>query len=178
MPRYVAFFSAMNVGGNRLTMADLRDALVREDFEDVETVIASGNVLFEHEERPSTGLTDKLQYVIRDRFDFESMAIVRSRDELAAIIAANPFAADGDDQKVHVHFLEDEPPASAFAALHADHAERGAERMVAAGNVLYIDYVDGVGRSKLTAAFIESRLGCRGTARNMRSLVRILEKMD
>lgn len=178
MPRYVAFFSAMNIGGNRLLMADLRDALVREDFEAVETVIASGNVLFEHEERPSIGLTDKLQYVIRDRFDFESMAIVRSHDELAATIAENPFAADGDDQKVHVHFLEDEPPLSAFAILQADHEGRGAERIVAAGNALYIDYVDGVGPSKLTAAFIESRLGCRGTARNMRSLARILKKMD
>ena len=62
MARYVAFLGSINVGGNRLLMADLRDALEREDFEDVETVVASGNVLFSHEERPSDGLSDKLAY--------------------------------------------------------------------------------------------------------------------
>ena len=44
MPRYVAFFGSINVGGNRLTMADLRAAFEAEDFANVETVVASGNV--------------------------------------------------------------------------------------------------------------------------------------
>ena len=46
MTRYVALLGSINVGGNRLLMADLREALEREEFEDVETVVASGNVLF------------------------------------------------------------------------------------------------------------------------------------
>ena len=54
---------------------DLRHALEREDFENVETVIASGNVLFEHEERPSAGLSEKLEYIVQERFDFESVAL-------------------------------------------------------------------------------------------------------
>ena len=47
MPRYVAFLGTINVGGNRLTMADLRAAFEREEFAKVETVVASGNVLFD-----------------------------------------------------------------------------------------------------------------------------------
>ena len=47
MPRYVAFFGSINVGGNRLTMADLRWAFEREVLGQVETVVASGNVLFD-----------------------------------------------------------------------------------------------------------------------------------
>jgi len=178
MPRYVAFFSAMNVGGNRLPMADLREALEREDFDAVETVVASGNVLFEHEERPTPGLTEKLQWVIRDRFHFESMAAVRSREELAAAISDNPFAGNGGDQQVHTHFLERQVDEGAFEALKSNYAGRGEERIALGDRALYIDYVDGVGRSNLTAGFIEKHLGCRGTARNMRSLARILEKMD
>ena len=58
MPRYVAFFGSINVGGNRLTMADLRYAFEREGFENVETVVASGNVLFDFDERPTDGLED------------------------------------------------------------------------------------------------------------------------
>ena len=68
MTRYVALLGSINVGGSRLKMADLREALEREDFADVETVVASGNVLFSHDERPSEGLADKIAYVVKDRF--------------------------------------------------------------------------------------------------------------
>ena len=54
MARYVALFGSINVGGNRLTMADLRAAFEAEGFRNVETVVASGNVLFDHDARPTT----------------------------------------------------------------------------------------------------------------------------
>ena len=60
MPRYVAFFGSINVGSNRLTMADLRWAFEREGFENVETIVASGNVLFDFDERPTDGLEELL----------------------------------------------------------------------------------------------------------------------
>ena len=75
-------------------------------------------------------------------------------------------------------FLERQPDADAFAKLAADHAARGPERLAPGGRSLYIDFPEGVGQSRLTGAFIERRLGCRGTARNIRSLRRILAKMD
>lgn len=178
MPRFVAFFGSINVGGNRLTMADLRYALEREDFANVETVVASGNVLFDHEDRPSAGLTEKLAYVVADRFGFDSFVAVRSRDEVAAAIAGNPFAADGQDHLVHTLFLEHPVDQARFDRLVADHAGRGRERLAHGDRALYIDYVDGTGNSRLTGAFMERRLESRGTARNMRSLARIVAKMD
>lgn len=178
MSRYVALFSSMNVGSNRLTMAELRHALEREDFDNVETVVASGNVLFEHEERPSDGLAEKLEYIVSERFEFSSMVAVRSRDEIAAAIADNPFGADGQENLVHTLFLEHQPDPADFERMREDYAERGPERLALGDRAIYIDYVYGVGQSKLTNAFMERRLGCRGTARNLRSLARILEKMD
>jgi len=178
MPRYVAFLGSINVGGNRLTMAELRHALEREDFVNVETVVASGNVLFDHDERPTRGLEEKLEYVLRDRFDMTSIAAVRSRDEVAEAIAGNPFAEDGDEKLVHTMFLERDADPAQFRVLLADHEGRGAERMALGPRALYIDYLDGVAGSRLAGPFIERRLGCRGTARNMRSLRRILAKLD
>ncbi|MGN6498793.1 MAG: DUF1697 domain-containing protein, partial [Tsuneonella sp.] len=58
----------------------------------------------------------------------------------------------------------------------ADHADRGAEKLAPGTRALHIDFVDGVGASKLTSAFIEKRLGCKGTARNAASIKRIIEK--
>ena len=178
MTRYVAFLASINVGGNRLSMADLRHALEREGFEDVETVVASGNVLFRHDERPLDGLEDKLAHVLSDRFDIASFAAVRDRMAVAEAIDRNPFAADGAPNLVHTLFLERQPEAAAFAKLSADYEGRGPERLAPGNRSLYIDFVDGVGTTRLTGAFIERRLGCRGTARNIRSLQRILAKMD
>ena len=178
MPRYVAFFGSINVGPNRVLMADLRHAFEREGFDNVETVVASGNVLFDFDERPSDGLEEMLGHLMADRFDIDSFAAVRTQGELAGAITGNPFAVDGDEARVHTLFLSAQPDADAFAKLQADHAGRGPERLAMGDRALYIDYVEGVGASRLTNAFIERRLGCHGTARNMRSLARILEKMD
>jgi uncharacterized protein (DUF1697 family) len=115
--------------------------------------------------------------VLRERFDIDTFAAVRSREEVAAAIADNPFKGDGEHKFVHTHFLAAQPTPAQFARLLADHAGRGAERLALGDRAVYVDYVDGMGASKLTADFIERRLGCRGTARNVRSLQRILDKM-
>lgn len=176
MPRYVALFGSINVAGNRLAMADLRKAFEAEDFVNVETVVASGNVLFDHAKRPDEGLEEKLALMVWDRFAMKSAALVRSSDALARTIAENPFAADGQENFVHTLFLDGPVDPDAFEALVAGHA--GPERIAMGDRALHIDYVAGVGDSKLTNVFIERRLGRKGTARNLRSMKRILAKMD
>lgn len=176
--RYVALLGSINVGGNRLKMADLREALVREDFAEVETVVASGNVLFSHDERPTDGLAEKIAHVVADRFRIDTFACVRSKAELEAALAENPFAGAGEDNFVHVHFLTLQPAASAFDRLAADHAGRGNEKLAGGTRALHVDYVDGAGNTKLTGDFIARRLGCQGTARNVRSIQRMIEAME
>ncbi len=179
MPRYAAFFASLNIGSsNRVTMAQLHHAFEREGLVNVATVVASGNVLFDFDERPSGGLEDMLAHIMLDRFDIHSFAAVRARDEVAAAIAGNPFVADGNEDKVHTLFLSGQVNEGAFAKLQSDHATRGPERLAMGDRALYIDYAKGAGNSTLTNAFIERRLGCQGTARNIRSLKRILAKMD
>jgi uncharacterized protein (DUF1697 family) len=176
LPRYVALFGSINVGRSRLTMADLRAAFEAEGFSNVETVVASGNVLFDHPERPDEGLEEKLGLMMHERFGFDSVALVRSRDALAAAIAENPFAADGEEQFVHTLFLDGPVDPDDFGRLDKDRT--GPERLAMGDRALHIDYCAGVGESKLVGAFIERRLHLRGTARSLRSMRRILAKMD
>lgn len=178
MIRYVAFLGSINVGGNRLKMADLRAAFEAEDFSNVETVVASGNVLFDFAERPTRGLEEKLGLMLAERFGMDAAVCVRDRSEVAAAIADNPFAGRNEDKFVHTHFLEAQPAPAQFEDLIATQAARGPEKLAAGDRALYIDFGDGVAGSKLTGAFMERRLGCKGTARNLRSLARILAKMD
>jgi uncharacterized protein (DUF1697 family) len=178
VPRYAALFGSINVGGNRLTMADLRWAFEREGFGNVETVVASGNVLFDFDERPSEGLEELFAHMMAEWFDIASFVAVRSRDEVERAVSGNPFATDGAENLVHTQFLGGQPSEAQFADLLAAYAGRGPERLALGERALYIDYVDGAGNSRLTGGFIERRLGCKGTARNLRSLRRIVEKMD
>lgn len=175
--RYVAFLGSINVGGNRLKMDDLRAAMERAGFADVATVVASGNVLFSHDAVEDQQIGGQISQMIEREFAIRSVAIVRTRDEVRAAIEGNPFAGSGADNLVHTQFLEGQPSEAQFARLLADHKGRGSEKLALGDRALFMDYVDGVAGSKLTTSFIERRLGCRGTARNIRSLARILEKM-
>ncbi len=174
--RYVALLGSINVGGNRLKMTELREALEREEFAEVETVVASGNVLFSHDERPSEGLAEKIAYVVKDRFGIDTFAAVRSRDELAAAIADNPFREDGEAKFVHTIFLDqplDRAPFEAFAKAYP-----GPERLAPGEREFYVDFVEGVGRSLLDPAMKKAKvIQSRATARNIRSLRRIVEAM-
>lgn len=177
MTRYVALLGSVNVGGNRLKMADLVATLESEGFSNVSTVVASGNVLFEHARRSEDSLSEEIARIVKARFGFDSFVAVRSKPEIALSIVDNPFHGDGQDKFVHTIFLEAQPTQERFEALLAEHQAKGAERLALGPRALYLDYVHGVGVSSLTGAFLQRRLGCRGTARNMTSLKRIRDKM-
>lgn len=178
MIRYVALLGSINVGGNRLKMDELKAALEDRGFANVATVVASGNMLFDHRAAADAKLEGEIAKAVKDRFGIATFAAVRTKAELGATLAESPFAGEGEDKFVHVHFLADQPSKAQFAQLIADHEGRGCEKLAPGTRALHIDFVDGVGTSKLTSAFIERRLGCKGTARNVRSIKRIIEKFD
>jgi len=176
--RYVAFLGSINVGGNQLRMTDLRGAMEHAGFTDVATVVASGNVLFRHPRAGDATIEADIAALLHDRFAIKSVVAVRTLGEVRAAIRENPFHGKGEDKFVHTHFLESQPSRAQFDALIAEQAGRGSEKLAAGTRALFIDYVDGAGSSKLTSAFIARRLGCGGTARNMRSRKRIGEQRE
>ena len=177
MTRYLALLGSINIGGNRIKMADLRAALSAGGLRDVQTIAASGNVVLSSDEAPEA-LAQEISHIIREAFGFDSLVTLRSHSEVRSAVTDNPYHGDGTDQMVHSIFLTAQPKKEDFDGLVAEHQARGAERLALGDRVMYLDYVHGVGVSDLTGRFIERRLGCRGTARNMRSLKRILEKME
>ncbi|NBB25837.1 DUF1697 domain-containing protein [Porphyrobacter sp. SLTP] len=175
--RLAALLGSINVGGNRLKMADLRAALEAAGFANVATVTASGNVLFDGDPALRSEYPARFAEVIAETFDIATFAVVTTREGLLGAVAENPFADVGADNLVHVHFLEGQPGPEAFDQLASDHEGRGSERLAPGTAALHIDFVDSAANSKLTGPFLLRRLGCRGTARNIRSIRRIAEAM-
>lgn len=181
MARLLALLGSINIGGNRVKMAELKTAFADEGFGEVQTVAASGNVILTDTREP-VFIETQLERILADRFGFKSCVMVRSRDEVASAVADNPFHGDGpehgSDKMVHSIFLSQQPDQSAFDDLLQAHKNKGGESLALGPRVLYLDYVYGVGVSDLSNKFLERRLGCKGTARNLNSLKNILAKMD
>ncbi|WP_379545866.1 DUF1697 domain-containing protein [Qipengyuania sp. DSG2-2] len=181
MTRYLALLGSINVGGNRIKMVDLKDALAGAGLGEVQTVAASGNVILDSASDPAM-LEIQLESAVQNAFGFKSCAMVRSREDVRAAIDDNPFHGTGpehgSDKMVHSIFLSQQPNTAAVDALIEEHRSKGSERLALGDRVLFLDYVHGVGVSDLSNKVLERRLGCKGTARNMNSLKNILSKMD
>jgi uncharacterized protein (DUF1697 family) len=165
-------------GHNRVSMADVRELLAGLGMQDARTLLQSGNVVF----RSSVSSTEKLERLLQDaaakQLDVSTDFIVRTAADWKAIIAANPFPAEATNDPGHlvVMPLKDAPARGALAALQD--AIKGREVVRAKGREAFITYPDGIGRSKLTIALIERKLGTRGTARNWNTVLKLAALAD
>jgi uncharacterized protein (DUF1697 family) len=164
MAAFVALLRAVNIGGRWIKMADLKALFVDLGYGDVATYVQSGNVTFTADDEPAA-LKAAIEAAIADRFGFHSDTIIRTGDELRALIAANPFPEMAVDDPAHlvVHFFAAPPTTTDKAALAMEWA--GPEQWRLAGHHLVITYPAGIGRSQL-----KLKLKTPTTARNWKSV--------
>jgi uncharacterized protein (DUF1697 family) len=177
MPDYVAFLRAVNVGGHgNVSMARLKEFVAQLGFENPRTLLNSGNVLFSSDQRSAGDIEAVLEREADVRLTLKTDFLVRSKDELAEVIAANPFPsmAERDPSHLLVMFLKAAPDAKAVDALQA--AITGPELVRPGVRCLYISYPAAIGTSKLTNAVIEGKLGTRGTGRNWNTVVKLAKQ--
>jgi uncharacterized protein (DUF1697 family) len=165
MTTFIALLRAINVGGSgKLPMADLRSMCVEAGFADVETYIASGNVVFTS---PAKSATAKavLESLLRDHAGKPVGVAIRTATELSAILKQNPFPSN-EPRHTYVIFLDERPPRSAL-----DHATgRVDEDMRLGKREIYVAYPNGMGRSKLRIPAAKL-----GTARNLNTVAALVE---
>jgi uncharacterized protein (DUF1697 family) len=91
MSRFVSFLRAINVGGHTVTMADLRSHFVALGLLDVETFIASGNVVFTSRSKDTKALEKKIEAHLAKALGYEVITFVRTLGEVDAIARYKPF---------------------------------------------------------------------------------------
>ena len=174
MTLHVALLRAVNLPShNKAGMAELRKLLAELGFEDVQSLLQSGNLVFRSESRTSGQLEDLLEAEAKKRLGLETDFFVRTASEWKTLVAGNPFPEEAERDPGHliVMFLKAEPDAKDVAALQA--AIKGREVVRAKGRHAYIVYPDGIGRSRLTNVLIEKKLGTRGTGRNWNTVLKL-----
>ena len=109
MTRYAAFLRGVNLGKRTVKSAELKAAFEAMDFENVKTLLASGNVLFDA--KASKTLKQKIEAALEEHFNFKVPIVLRSLDELKTLVAANPFGREaGEDAQLHVLLLDQNLP--------------------------------------------------------------------
>ncbi len=175
MTMYAALLRAVNVGGRKVPMQDLKALFEAEGHEEVVTYIQSGNVVFDGKGKAAT-LAQDLSAAIEEAFGLKTPVVLRTKPELAKVIDENPYLErTTDGSRLYVVFLGDKPTAKAIATLDPDRSPP--EEFTVVGKQIYIVAPNGIGQSKLTIDWFEKRLGTVGTNRNWNTVNKLLSLM-
>jgi uncharacterized protein (DUF1697 family) len=174
MTTYVVFVRAVNVGGhNRLPMPAFREILGALGYIGVTTYLQSGNALFTAPRQDTAALEEEIEGALAAGLGLAVTVMVRTTAELAALVAANPLpAAAGEPARLHVAFLAGAADPDRISA--GDLSRFAPDEVRPGERALYIWYRNGVGRSKLTTAVLEKRVGGPVTARNWKTVTALL----
>ena len=165
MTAYVALLRAVNVGGTgKLPMSELKAICADAGLTSEHTHIASGNVVFDSD-MPEARVKAALQERLEAHAGKPVGVLVRTAEEIAAVLAGNPFA-DFDPKITVAIFLDAPPPAGALE----DVSGRADEEFRLGAREIYVRYPSGQGRSKL-----KIRAAADGTARNMNTVAKLAE---
>lgn len=175
MGTHIALLRGINVGGrNKLPMKDLAAMFDAAGCGDVRTYIQSGNVVFTAPKALARRVPQLVGAAITEQFGYTIPVVLRSVEELAAVVAANPYEVSEEEERLlHVAFLEKVPTAEAVASLDPERSPR--DEFVVNGGEIYVRYAKGVADSKLTNAYFDARLKTISTARNWRTTKKLLE---
>ncbi len=175
--RYVGLLRAVNLGATRkVPMAELRELMADLGFEDVSTLLQSGNVVFSAPSAAAATIAGRIEVALEERFGFAVPTMVRTGAQLERIVADNPFP-DGDDHPTQLHVSFADGPVKAAALKDVDPDAFAPEAFRVGREELYLWFPNGAGRAKMKVPF-EKLLGVRLTARNWNTVLKLRDLLS
>jgi uncharacterized protein (DUF1697 family) len=177
MSRQIVLLRGINVGGHRrVAMADLRALLSGAGYNEVSTLGQSGNVVLSAE-LETERLATRLEGEIEEGLGVQARVVVRTREQLAAVVAYDPLGEIANDMKRYqVSFLSAAPSTEAMSKLAA--VDVAPERWVHKEREIYAWHPAGVHSSPLAKLLTDRRLGVAVTARNWNTVRKLLEMAE
>lgn len=179
MIKYIGLLRGINVSGQKkIKMDELRASLAKLDYNNVQTYIQSGNIIFESSQEDQELLQDEIHQNIFATFGFKVPVLVRSGVDWMSTYTGNPFVnnRNEDINKLYVTILSEEPTDENVEVLSEFH--QGPEEFIMEGLNLYLYYPNGAGRSKLDHNTIERKLKVRATSRNWKTVTKLMEMVN
>jgi uncharacterized protein (DUF1697 family) len=170
MNTFIALIRGINVGGHKkILMADLKVLFESLGFEQVTTYIQSGNVVFKSTEK--VDLANKIAKVIESKYGFNVPVLVKKVSELSKIASKCPFS-DEKCKKSYFILLEESPLRENIELTNG--FSNSDEEFYITNDCIYIYYAVGAGKAKMGINFFEKKLKVIATARNYRTMTKLL----
>ncbi|MBI5651668.1 MAG: DUF1697 domain-containing protein [Chloroflexi bacterium] len=176
MSRWIAFLRAINVGGHTVKMDHLHALFESLGFANVETFIASGNVIFESPTKNAATLEKKIATRLRDDLGYDVATFIRTVDELATVAQHQPFRQTDFDRAVafNVAFLKE--PLDAIAQKKLFALKTALDDFAVNGREVYWLCRKKQSESTFSNAVLEKTIGRPATLRGINTLKKMAEK--
>lgn len=175
MTRYIALLRGVNVGGITIRSADLRALFDELRFDEVRTVLASGNVVFTATDgEASADLKQRIEQALRDRFGYDAWIVLVTRTQVERVIEAFPFDASDAARQPWVVFGSDEAVLDELVAS-AGEPDPDVDPIARGDGVVYWNPVKGTTvQTPFAKLLAKPRYKPTTTNRNLRTLQKLL----
>lgn len=176
METYIAFLRGINVGGQKkMPMIEVREMMTRTGFKNVRTYIQSGNIIFKSELNSTKELQGLIHRAIEETFGFDVPVLVKTANEIRGVLLKNPYNNENDLAHNRVYFvlLQDTPDAELVKTFKSMNFPN--EKFRVSDTCVYLCCENGYGKAKLSNNMIERKLEVKATARNYRTMNKLLE---
>lgn len=173
MNQHIALLRGINVGGRNLKMAELKACLEQNGYQNVITVLQTGNVILDSPLKAPT-LKAAMESLLQKQFNYPAQLLICKPEQLSAIISHFPFET-GDNEHRYIIFMEPGKPAQMIADAPA--LDQHIEAIQATENVVYwrvqkgqtLDSPFGKYMNKMAGKYLL-------TTRNVNTLEKIVKK--
>lgn len=171
--KFACFLRGVNVSGhNIIKMAELRQELSRHGFDHVSSYIQSGNLIFSSTLKDAKKISGQIEHLIDTAFSVKTKAIIFDESTLEEIVHNHPWIQGEFDPKKAYYVLLDQDPDSTIDPFRDWDFD---EKVQVGRSCLYLFYPNGYGKSKITLKLLEKKLNAIGTARNFRTLAKMVD---
>ncbi|HMK53922.1 MAG TPA: DUF1697 domain-containing protein [Methanobacteriaceae archaeon] len=178
MTKYVALLRGISPSNPNTRNEKLRGVFEDLGFEKVQTVIASGNVLFETQSRSLEELESIVEKALSEKLDFTSTTIIRSKEELQSFIKENPFKdiKDTPQSKLNVTFLKNKPNTEIEFPYSTEN--NGFTLLGIHNRIIYSTVNLSIAKTPDLMRWLEKEFGKSITTRTWKTIGRILKKLN
>lgn len=175
MTTYIALLRAINVSGkNKITMEVLKQLLLHLGFTQVQTYIQSGNVIFQSEETNANQITSRIEQAITEQLGLIVAVITLPLVTFQTILDHCPFKHPEEQAQLYITFFNAKPAAELeLTTLLSKKAPE--EHLVLTDSAAYFVAANGYGKTKITNALLEQKLGIVATTRNYKTCLTLLK---
>lgn len=179
MTIYVALLRGINVGGkNRIEMPALRTAFEADGFEHVSTYIQSGNVLFASSQTRTAELTDRIEEMLADAFDYVPTVVVRSRKQMRALVERAPKGFGSEPKKFRYDVIFLKEPLRATTAIKSVPTNPAVDEAHAGTGALYFSRLIAKATASRLSGLISSPIYANVTIRSWNTTTKLVSLMD